>query len=480
MEGEEIKSQGKPCSGWKFQCTRLYSYIALLILYALVSFHKQCTSVLSKKISATYEVEENKISVFSAIYFYPYACTQPFAGLFADLLDPAIVVGVFSCIASVGSIICAASSSLGVGIFGRFLVGLGCGPTYVSTCRVITNWFKLQHLSIYMGILVAVSGLGGILAALPLALFADKYGWKAALYGIGGIGGVLSIFILIFVRGSPTSKGYEPVNSQLATSGEPMPFKEKMVLLWTNFKTVLAYGYFWVITVFNATSSAPYFNVAGYWGGPYLTAVLGYDSKKKGTTLISCSVGVIAGSLILPHLSNLLHTKKWILVAADALALASIIPLMIHGENISNGAIWAIYTIIGFFTAPCISISYPLLCSYYHPKVAGSSVGLGNFFIFMAAAIYQQISTLGFRQKDENGKAIQDWYGYKWGLWFFCIVSLAISLIAAILAKETKAPTEDSKELDNSKNMPEMKKEGSSDVGEDSEGIEDSGSGVEV
>ncbi|EAX89160.1 major facilitator superfamily protein [Trichomonas vaginalis G3] len=480
MECDDESSLGKSPSGFKFQITRLYTYSTLVLLYTLVSFHKQCTSVLQKDIAKEYNVEENKITIFSSIYFYLYACSQPFAGLFADLLDPTIIVGVTGCIAAIGSIIIGASKSLAVGIFGRLLVGLGCGPTYVSTCRVITNWFKLEHLPIYMGILVALSGTGGILASLPLVKFANKYGWNAALYGIGGISGILSVFVLFFVRGNPISKGYQPVNDQLTSSSdEPSSFKDKMKLLWSNFKTVLSYKYFWVITLFNATSSGPYFDVAAYWGGPYLRDILGYDSDKYGTTMISLSIGVIAGSLILPNIPNLLRTKKWMLVAASTFAISAIIPLFVRGKSLTNAAIWVLYILIGFFTAPCISISYPLVCSYYHPKVAGSSVGLGNFFLFVAAAIYQQISTLGFRTKDAQNNIIRDWYGYKWGLWFFCIVSLVISLICALIAKETKVIEKDPADNEDLNGSTQDKKDSSSNEQNESN-TEDSGSGVDA
>lgn len=468
-------NDGKPCEGAYFQLTRLYTYVLPVILYALVTFHKQSTSVLSKDISITYGVDENKLTIFSSIYFYIYACTQPFAGLFADLVDPAIVIGCFSLIAAIGSIICGLSNSLGVGIFGRLLVGLGCGPTYVSTCRVITNWYKLSQLPIMMGILVAASAAGGILAALPLSLFAQKYGWKPAMYGIGGIGCVLSVLVLIFVRGNPITKGFRPVNEQLSSTNEGIPFKEKMKLLWVNFKTVLVYGYFWVVTLFNVASSAPYFNVAGYWGGPYLTSVLGYSPKDKGTTFLSISIGLIIGSLLLPNISTWCHTKKWVLAVSTLIALGVSIPFCIVGDTISNGAIWALFTFFGMCTAPMISVSYPLMCSYYHPKVAGSAVGLGNFFIFMAAAIYQQLAGLGFRYKDANGKTILDWYGFKWGLWAFTCISLGVALILAIVAKEAKFP--EPAELDNKEKEEEMNK----DVLENEKvEDEDSGSGVNI
>ena len=226
----------KEQSEWKFQLTRIYTIVCLNVLYALVSFQKQCPSVVAEDMAQAYKVTTKELGVFSSVYFYPYAFTQPFAGLLADVVDPALVVGCSCLVAGAGSIIIGFSKSLGLGIFGRLLVGLGCGPTYVSTCRVITSWFKLSQVPAVYGILVASAGIGGILAAAPLALFIEKAGWQAAFWGIGGIGCIISIIVLLFVRGNPMNKGFKAVNEELASPTTAMPIKQKLTMLWINFK----------------------------------------------------------------------------------------------------------------------------------------------------------------------------------------------------------------------------------------------------
>ncbi|EAY03556.1 Major Facilitator Superfamily protein [Trichomonas vaginalis G3] len=347
-------------SGWKFQFVRIYTYICPAILYAFVSFQKQCPSVVVNDMAKAYNVSIDSFGSFSSIYFYPYACMQPFAGLIADIIDPAYVVGVSGLIAACGSIICGLSNSMGIGILGRLLVGLGCGPTYVSTVRIITKWFKSDYYPAMFGILVAMSGAGGMLASGALGIFLEHFKWRYAFYGVGGIGGFLALIVLIFVRGDPRKKGFAPVNDEGAPVDTIISCGDKLSMLWQNIVTIFKNWMFWPITLYNITSSCPYIDIVGLWGGPYLIYIRNFSKKEKGNTLLAISIGMVVGSLTVPYLSKLLKTKKWICTGSSLIVLVDLLLFFFLGNKFSKIVIWILFLIIGYFTAPLCSVSYPL------------------------------------------------------------------------------------------------------------------------
>lgn len=428
--------------GWKFHFTRIYSYICPAILYAFVSFQKQCPAVVAEDMAAAYKVTTTELSIFSSIYFYPYACMQPFAGLLADIIDPAYVIGVSGLVAACGSIICGLSNTIGVGILGRLLVGLGCGPTYVSTVRIITRWFKTKSFPVMLGILVAMSGAGGMLAAGPLSLFIEKFPWRYGFYGIGGIGAFLALLVLIFVRGDPRKKGFLPVNEESAPIMDEEGCADKMKLLWSNIKTVFSVWYFWPITLFNILSSCPYIDIVGYWGGPYLIDIKGMEKKSIGSILIAISIGMVVGSLTIPTIANLLKMRKWVCTGGSIITLAAILVFCFIGDTIGKTWIFILYLVIGYFTAPLCSVSYPLLTEYYSPTVSASAVGISNFFVFILSAVYQVISsaTIPLKGSYKDGKVTRyTWDGYRYGLYVFCAVSIFLSAVVISITKETTA-----------------------------------------
>lgn len=429
-------------TGWKFHFMRIFTYAVPSLLYALVQFQKLCPSVVAQDMAEAYKVDIERLAVFSETYFYPYSLMQPFAGLMADLFDPCRVLGICGLIAATGSMICGFSTSIQIGIVGRFLVGLGCGPTYVSVMRISANWFKVHQLPTLLGVLMAVSCIGGALSATPLAIFCEKLGWKAAFFTLAGFGAFCSLLILIFTRGSPERQGFEPVNPVEVTADADMKASHKIRLLWKNIKQAVAYPHFWVNVVYNVTCCCPFLNFGGYWGGPYLTDVFNYSNEKKSTTLIALHLGVFIGSLTLPYIAQAFHLKKWTMFAASIADVAVAVYLYFKGNTCTNIELWIYLSILGIFTLTISSISYPLLTDYYNPIVAGSAVGSANLFLFLFVAVYQQVSAWivpRFGSTQIPGEVPKyTWEGYKNGIWLFSIVSFAISAVAALIAKDPK------------------------------------------
>ncbi|EAY18959.1 Major Facilitator Superfamily protein [Trichomonas vaginalis G3] len=425
---------------WKFHFMRVLTYAVPSFLYAIVQFQKLCPSVVVEDMAQAYGVTTQKLAVFSSCYFYPYALMQPFAGLMADLFDPCRVLGIFGLISAIGSAICGFSTKIQIGIVGRFLVGFGCGPTYVSVMRISANWFKLHQLPTLLGILMAVSCIGGAGAATPLAIFCEKYGWRAAFYSLSGASAFCALIILIFTRGSPERQGYEPVNEPPISADKDMRMGQKCSLLLKNIKEVVTYWQFWVIVVFTVTVCCPFLNIGGYWGGPFLTDVYNYNNEQKSNTLLALHVGVFTGSLTLPYIAQAFNLKKWIMILSSIASLGVSTVMYFKGDKLNNIELWAVLVVIGIFTLTISSISYPLVSEYYPPMVAGSAVGSANLFLFLFVAIYQLVSSWLVPMKGStptpSGIPKYTWEGYRNGVWLFSCVSFAVSGIAAAISRD--------------------------------------------
>ena len=444
----EPEPEKKTLHGAGFHVRRVFVYICIALLYALVFFQRTCPSIVAASMAEDYGVEKSALGIFSSIFFYPYGLIQPFAGLLSDIVEPAFVIGGSQLLAAVGACICGASNGMGVGCFGRFLVGLGCGPTYVPVCRCILNWFPLRFYPHMVGLLLAIGGVGGIIAQGPLATIAEALGWRAAFYIVGGIGGFLSILCLIFVRGNPTAHGYPPVNKDLATVDVELTCKDRMKLLWQNFKKVVRYKWFWVVVIYCIFSSGPYFDISGLWASPYLQDVFGMDTQKSGDAVISLSIGLIVGSLAIPPISSAVHTRKWVLCATCSVAFAvSLSFLLVSHEKINYVALYFMFIFIGMTTNSMTSVAYPLVREYYHPAVAGTAVGCANIFTFLSSAVYQTISSeiikrFGFQEGSTTKYTVE---GYKWGLWLVCTISFGIAAVVIAITRDTRF-TKDGKE----------------------------------
>lgn len=465
-EYEKIK---RPMS---FHIRRIFGFINYCILYALVFFQRTCPSIVSADMAADYKVAIKDLGVFSSIYFYPYAIVQPFAGLLADVVDPALVIGICQLVAGLGAIICGFSKSLSVGCVGRFLVGLGCGPTYVPLIRTIANWFPLRLYAQMCGLALAIGGVGGIIAQGPLSSFAQAVGWRWSFYGIGALGIFFSLLQLIFVRGDPTTHGYEPVNKDLKKKAEDVDssLKDKFKQLWSHFKQVVSYPWIWIVVVYSVFCSGPFFDISGMWAGPFLTDCYGYSKTKVGNTLIALSVGLIVGSLGVPPLSSLFKTRKWVLCATAGIATVAIVIFAVLGSKVKYVGVIILFLLIGMFTNAQTSVCYPLIREYFHPSMAGTAVGCANIFTFLSSAVFQNISGEvmakfpfpdGVTPPSDSANSEK---GYQIGLWTICAIAMGISTISIAFAKESPLMIQQRRDKRKAK---DEKEEENEDVGED-------------
>lgn len=249
--------------------------------------------------------------------------------------------------------------------------------------------------------------------------------------------------VLLFIRGSPERQGFSPVNEHFILDQESSTFIDKMKLLYKNTIQIIPYKHFWVIAAYNLTAICPYFNIGGYWGGPFLNDVLGYTITETGSAMISISIGLLAGSLVLPHLGNFLKSKKFILMMSSFLATAPMVVLYFYGNKLSKIVIKISYAVIGCFTASLTTLDYPLLSSYYSPLISGSAVGIANFILNMMVAAYQQTSgyviPLFGVVPSETGVKNYTWRGYKNGLWLFMGSSTFLSFLISIFIKDPES-----------------------------------------
>ncbi|EAY13668.1 Major Facilitator Superfamily protein [Trichomonas vaginalis G3] len=419
----------------KFKILRIVVYVLTALLYGLVNFHKLCPSIVAEDMAKAYNVSTSELSIFSGIYFYPYAVMQPISGLFADMFDPCFVVGGFGLLTSVGSIMCGLSHQLTIGIIGRFLVGIGTGPAYICCLRVSANWFKSEQLPLMLGILMAFSTVGGIIAGSPLSLFCKKFGWRVAFYTIGGFGTLLSLVIMFFTKGKPEGYGFEPVNERAVKVEDKRSFCQKLGSLFSNIGQVIRVWRFWTIVLFNINCVIPYFNVASYWGGPFLIDVRHYTNTETGNIIIFISIGLLVGSILLPVGHKIFKTKKWIMFASGVFVAFSTGMLYFHGDKCSKILIIVYFFVLGMFTLSLASIDYSLLTSYYSPDISGFATGIANFFLFGMVGVVMQISSKIISHfgssLNEKGLKSYTWDGYKNGLWLFSFVSGLVSLIFA-------------------------------------------------
>jgi sugar phosphate permease len=319
------------------------------------------------------------------------------------------------------------------------------------------NWFPLKYYAHMTGVLLAVGGVGSIVAQGPLASLADSMGWRACFYGIGGIGGLLAILCLIFVRGNPEALDFLPVNSgprMSMVTGE-MTLGERFAALWVGFKTVVSLKWFWITVLYCVFANGAWFDISGMWIAPFLEDIFEYTKQEAGNASMALSIGLIAGSLCIPPLSSWFRTRKWILCATSVVAFAiSLSFWLVAAPNIPYAGLYVMLVLLGASTNAMTAVAYPLMREYFYPEIAGSAVGCANTFTFLSSAVYQSLTSeviKDYKVESEDGTTVYSRTGYMNALWAVCTVSFVAAVVAIACTRDTvfaplKAVLEDEEE----------------------------------
>ena len=427
----------------KFKIRRFLTILIIGLSDMLVFFQRAVPTIVSEPMSKSYGLTVSDLSIFSSMFFYPYAAIQPFAGLLADVMDPRFLIGICSIIASFGAFLCGISSNLFLGCIGRFLVGFGSSPIYVPACRIIANWYPLKEYSRTVGVFCAFAGCGGLIAQGPFSRLASLFGWRWCFFIVSIVGFFLSFLVLFFVRGNPVSLGYEAVNSETSVDTSTLSLKEKMNHLCNNFFTVVKNKSFWMIGLYNFGINGAFFNINGMWGGPYLRHVYDYSLVQMGNTMMMISIGNVVGAFVIPFIAELFNTRKWFVFWCSFIALLCLFPFYLYVNELKSYQIVFLFFFYAVFSNSLTNVAYPMCREYFHASASGTAVGCVNLTAYISAIIYQ-IGTgmiLNSKYKISIGENIRySPEGYKFILWLPSILSTAFGMITILFAKDTKGP----------------------------------------
>ncbi|WP_202320221.1 MFS transporter [Archaeoglobus neptunius] len=393
-------------------------------IYFFVYFHRTSTAVLADELMNEFAVSALAVGVMSSAYFYPYGVLQIPVGYLSDTKGPRFTTTVFTFITFAGSILFALSSSFGMAVAGRFLIGVGVSGVYIPTIKILSQWFREREFATLTGVLFAVGNFGALVSAYPLALMAIIFGWREAFLIIGFITLFLALLCWITVRDSPQS-----TETAKISDSNSAPFTK-------NIRTIVTNRTLWLIAFSAFLRYGITMGYQGLWGGPYLMDVYNLQRDFAGSVLMMVGIGTIAGAPLIGYLSDrVFRTRKWFLVFGSAGLAFSLFPLAFVTKGLSLPELYIISFAMGFFggSGP---VAYALIKEAFSLEVTGLATSIVNTFPFFGGAAFQII--MGYLM-DAVGISNGVYPAEAYSLAFkFCLLSAIASTILVLFVRENR------------------------------------------
>ncbi len=289
------------------------SAVAVLVAVTGLSlFFRSCLGVLAPELTRDLGLTPEDLGRANGAFFLAMAVMQIPVGLLFDRYGPRRVVTAFTVLAVAGAAWQGLVRSPGELVAARLLLGTGCAASFMGAVTLCALWFPGVRLATVLSRVFAFSQVGTFLAATPLALAEDAFGWRWAFIGAAGLTAATGTLFYLLVR--------EPGGGVSHVAAQPESFGGVLRGLASVWRTeglvpLLA------IHIFAYASMA---TVLGLWAGPYLAHVHGMDGPARGNVLLAMAAAQLVGILAFGPLDRRFDTRKWIVVPG---ALASVLLL---------------------------------------------------------------------------------------------------------------------------------------------------------
>jgi MFS family permease len=324
-----------------------------------------------------YHVGAGALSAFTAVQLGVYLAMQVPVGLAADRIGPRRSLAAGLAAIAVGEAVFALSGTLGAGLAGRALIGLGDAFVFVNVLRVAHTWFEPGRAALLTALTSLLGALGQLLTTVPAHLALDGLGWTATFAGAAAVTAVLAAAALRVVRDAPApaagrrahhAPGHDRVLATLRAA-------------WSRRRTRMGFwAHFGLMT--------PFVTMTALWGYPWLVEAQGIP---RGTAATWLAVSVASLAAAAPFVGRLggrgPHMQiRMALVTGTLLFVAWVAVLGWPGATPPHALIVAALAISGVGSAVSV-VAFMLARAGNPAHVAGSATGLVNCGGFLAGSV---------------------------------------------------------------------------------------------
>jgi MFS family permease len=343
-------------------------------LYFVAVFHRMVLGVAAFEAERRYHVGAGALSAFTAVQLGVYLAMQVPVGLAADRIGPRRSLAAGMGAIAIGEAVFALSGTLGAGLAGRALIGLGDAFVFVNVLRVAHTWFEPSRAGLLTALTSLLGALGQLLTTVPARLALDGLGWTATFAGAAALTAGLALAALGVVRDPP---GASPA---AVPEGGHDAIGDTLRAAWSQRRTRLGFwAHFGLMT--------PFVTMTALWGYPWLVEAQGLPKQTAATWLAGSVLALAASAPVVGRLGGRgpYMQVRMALVTGSLLVVSWAAVLGWPGARPPHELIVVALVVSGVASAVSV-VAFMLARAGNPPHVAGSATGLVNCGGFLAGS----------------------------------------------------------------------------------------------
>ena len=256
--------------------------------YYLSYVFRAVNAVLGPTLAAEFGLTATALGLLTGIFFFSVGLFQIPLGVLLDRFGPRRVNGTLLLLAAAGAVCFSLSSSVGMLILSRALIGLGVSACLMASVQAFVLWFPPQRTATMIALAYSMGGLGAITASAPLEVALRHFDWREIFQVLAAAALTLSLLFAFVVPEHPGARRAGGLREQLA-----------------GLATIARDGAFWRIAVAIGTNQCAVLALFTLWITAWLRDVAGFDRAAAAQGLAAAAVALIAGYFFFARFADL-------------------------------------------------------------------------------------------------------------------------------------------------------------------------------
>ena len=349
--------------------------------FFLSQFYRTSNAVIAPELIRDLSLNTEELGLLSASFFYAFALTQIPISVLLDKVGPRWMMTVLSLMGVVGAILFSIADSLGFGLIGRVLLGIGMACNLMGTFKLLTEWFEPLVFATLTGLVASIGTFGNMVAATPLVMLVEHFGWRLSFQMIAGINLLLTLTLFMVVRDRPDRSSSHMVGGAATIS---------LTQAISNLALLLKNKSYWIISYATLVRYGTFAAFQALWAGPFLIEVMGYSAIRTGNLILLMNVGLIIGSPLWGALSDRVFKSRKGLIVFCLLMMAAIsLALTTFSAKTGLLLIATVFFMFGLAASGGM-LMYPHIKDLMPQEMAGAAMTGINFFNMLGPAVFLQ------------------------------------------------------------------------------------------
>ena len=367
------------------------------LLFLLSQFYRASIAVITPQLIADTGINTRELSLISVGFFYAFALAQIPIGIYLDRFGARRTMTCLSIVAALGALVFAWADSFQGLMAGRLLLGIGMACNLMGPLKLLTLWFSPARFATLTALVVSIGTAGNLIAATPLVLLVQAFGWRITFTLFSGATLVLVLVFNAVVTDGPKT----PIQS----NGENLPpsLRDTLAGIGNLFHT----KDYWIISLGTFCRYGIFAAFQALWAGPFLMNAMGLSAITTGNMIFLMNIGLIFGLPLWGILSDrILDTRKGVVIGGLAGFSVILLAMAFLPASVSQTVLYALFFLCGIFSSSGM-VMYSHIKERVPLNKAGAAMTGINFFTMAGAAVFLQglgaimqhffpVDTLGF------------------------------------------------------------------------------------